>query len=87
MKYTLIKRADVTEILFKKYLECKFQLHNIYVKSRFKKDSLLILSWSTQFKSHLAKTGGHCPSKGGDNFFYMSRDHRVNESRDPVEGG
>ena len=31
--------------------------------------------WSTQLKSHLARIGGHCPSKGGDKiFFYISRD-------------
>ena len=38
-----------------------------------------------QLKSHLAKIGGHCSSKGGDKaFFYISRDHMINESRDSV---
>ena len=26
--------------------------------------------WSTQFKSHLAKIGGHCPNEDGDKAFF-----------------
>ena len=26
--------------------------------------------WSTQLKSHLARTGGHCPSEGEDKTFF-----------------
>ena len=37
--------------------------------------------WLTQVKSHLAKSGGHCPSEDGDKaFFCLSRDHIINES-------
>ena len=40
---------------------------------------------STQFKSHLAKIGGHCPCEGRDKaFFCISRDHLINESHDSV---
>ena len=48
VKYTQINRQLIllNDILFKKYLGCKFQLHKLYLKSRFKKDSLLILIYS-----------------------------------------
>ena len=41
------------------------------------RDSMVVLN-ST--KAHLAKIGVHSPSKVGDNFFCISRDHRINES-------
>ena len=41
--------------------------------------------WLTLLKSGLAKTGGHCPSEGGDQFFLVPRDQMINESRDSTE--
>ena len=40
--------------------------------------------WSTQFKSHLAKIGSHCPSEGGDKDISISLDRMINESVDSV---
>ena len=39
--------------------------------------------WSTQHKSHLAKSGD-CPSEGGDKVFLTSCDYMINESRDSI---
>ena len=39
----------------------------------------------TQFKSHLAKIGVHCPKKVRDKaFFFKSRDNMIKESRGSV---
>ena len=43
--------------------------------------------WSSQLKSHIVKIGGHCPNEGKDkDFFCISRDHMINESRESVAG-
>ena len=49
---------------------------------------LTLWLWSTQLKSHLAKTGGHCRRKSGDYFFCTSHDPKINKSHDSGgEGG